>query len=51
MELCSNARVFVRSGGSSWSFNVEQERYAKLNSFNDTTNTFLISGDLTDMHA
>ena len=49
MELCSNAKVFVRSGGSSWSFNVEQERYSKLNNYNDTTNTFLISGDTSDI--
>ena len=49
MELCSNAKVFVRSGGSSWSFNVEQERYAHLRHFNDTTNTFLISGDVSDV--
>jgi hypothetical protein len=39
----------VRSGGSSWSYNIEQERLAKLSSYNDTTNTFLISGDESDI--
>ena len=49
MEVCSESKVFVRSSGSSWSYNVEQERFAKRTSANDTTNTFLISGDTQDI--
>ena len=48
MEICSRSSIFLRSGGSSWSLNVSQERHGRGVDHSDKENLEILSGSKLD---
>lgn len=49
MEICTNSFIFLRSGGSSWSLNVSQERHVHGVDGEDFENMNLLGAEASDI--